>query len=262
VKARTTFIRATNPITIAGADGSTSGAGRFPIDNPEQLEKLRKLTSPEYLKIAKASQIWNYLTIYGVESKEIVGLSNQYDTDMERGIYNFVFGDSSSSSTGGRTDLIKDIKFVKVKKPGQREMMVERQLSGGNPDSLIELWNIFDIEMTMIGNNLFAPGKYIRITPQISGFGRGAGERSIVNELGLGGYYMVTNVSNDIGSDGQWTTNIAASWQSNGTEHTSAVSGRKLTPEEAAKLANDNDMTSDNIESQYTANPNQSPVVE
>jgi hypothetical protein len=262
VKARTTFIRATNPITIAGADGSTSGAGRFPIDNPEQLKKLRKLTSPEYLKIAKASQIWNYLTIYGVESKEIVGLSNQYDTDMERGIYNFVFGDSSSSSTGGRTDLIKDIKFVKVKKPGQREMMVERQLSGGNPDSLIELWNIFDIEMTMIGNNLFAPGKYIRITPQISGFGRGAGERSIVNELGLGGYYMVTNVSNDIGSDGQWTTNIAASWQSNGTNHTSAVSGRKLTPEEAAKLANDNDMTSDNIESQYTANPNQSPVVE
>ena len=261
IRARTTFIRANNPILVGSSrtlsDGHTISFnrtyGRLGIDKKEDLDRFKSYTDPNILKLAKASQIWNYLTIYGVETKEIVGLKNSYEKDTENGVYNFVFGDSSSSSTGGRTDLIKDIKFVKVKAAGQREMMVQRQMSGGNPNSVIELWNIFNIEMTMVGNNLFAPGKYIRISPIISGFGRGGNEKSIIQELGLGGYYMVTSVSNDINSSGEWTTNVTAAWQSNGGDRTSKASGRTLTPEEAAALATSANMNSGNEDAQFSA---------
>ena len=253
IRARTTFIRTSNPIFVEHESLQSRTYGRMRISKKEDLDRLKSYTDPNILKLAKASQIWNYLTIYGVETKEIVGLKNNYEKDTENGVYNFVFGDSSSSFTGGRTDLIKDIKFVKVKSAGQREMMVQRQMSGGNPNSVIELWNIFNIEMTMIGNNLFAPGKYIRISPIISGFGRGGNERSIIQELGLGGYYMVTSVSNDINSSGEWTTNVSAAWQSNGGDRTSKASGRTLTPEEAAALATSANMNSGNEDAQFSA---------
>ena len=114
-------------------------------------------------------------------------------------------------------------------------MMVERQLAGASSNQNIELWNIFNVEMTMIGNNLLAPGKHIYIEPVISGFSYLPDERGVLNELGLGGYYLVTEVSNEI-DNGNWTTSVSADWQSNGITNISPTSNMPISAEKAEKI--------------------------
>ena len=220
-----------------GAVGIESLQGRFDISNKDVMDEFRKLLDANTLKQARAEDIWTYMVIYGAQTDDITGLTSTYESDMEKGIYHFTFGDASSASstTGGRTDLIKDIKFVKVKKAGQREMMVERQLAGASSNQNIELWNIFNVEMTMIGNNLLAPGKHIYIEPVISGFSYLPDERGVLNELGLGGYYLVTEVSNEI-DNGNWTTSVSADWQSNGITNISPTSNMPISAEKAEKI--------------------------
>ena len=249
VKVRTAFIRTSNPILLSsrqsdemsieerGKAKNKISAGRFDLTIPDNINKMRSLTDPNILKQAKAKDIWNYLFVYGVQEKNIAGITATYEGDMEKGIYHFTYGDSSSAGTGGRTDLIKDIKFIKVKKSGQREMMVERHLKGGRSEGFLEIFNIFDIEMTMIGNNLLHPGKHIYIRPVISGFTRLTEERSIITQLGLGGYYMITEVSNEISSTGEWVTNVKAAWQSNGGGNIIRPAGKTLSQEEVDKLS-------------------------
>jgi hypothetical protein len=205
--------------------------GRYDMDNDSvgALEAIRTRTDPLQLKLAKTEDIWNYMYVYGTETKNITGLSNNVETDMKRGVYHFTFGDFTNlTGTGNRTDLIKDIKFVKVKKSGQREMMVERNMQGGNIDSNKELWNTFDVEMTMIGNNLLHPGKHIYVNAVVSGFGRTIEEYSILSELGMGGYYLVTDVSNEINETGEWVTSVKAAWQSNGFINVSRSKGSSV----------------------------------
>ena len=251
VRVRTSFIRTNNPILLGGSssDGAVVSieekgkasnklsAGRYDLNVPDNVENMRKLTDPNIIKQAAAKNIWHYLFIYGVQEKNIAGITATYEGDMEKGIYHFTYGDSSSAGTGGRTDLIKDIKFIKVKKTGQREMMVERQLKGGRSGGFLEIFNIFDVEMTMVGNNLLHPGKHIYIRPVISGFSRLTEERSIVTQLGLGGYYMVTDVSNEIGPTGEWQTSVKAAWQSNGGGNIIRPAGKTISQEEVDKLS-------------------------
>jgi len=248
VKVKTTFLRTSNPILLSPATEEASvdqkgkaenklASGRYDLTNPDNIKKIRKLTDPNFIKQAKASQIWHYLFVYGIQENNIAGITATYEGDMKKGIYHFTYGDSSGSGTGGRTDLIKDIKFIKVKKSGQREMMVERHLKGGRSGGFLEIFNIFDIEMTMIGNNLLHPGKHIYIRPVIAGFSRLTEERSIIQQLGLGGYYMVTEVSNEIGSTGEWVTSVKAAWQSNGGGNIIRPGGKTISQSEADKLS-------------------------
>lgn len=215
--------------------------GRYDIDNEAvgALKSLRKMTSQQTLKLATASQVWNYLYVYGAETKNITGLANNYEKDMEQGVYHFTFGDATNlTRSGNRTDLIKDIKFVKVKKSGQREMMVEKQMQGGAISSNTELWNVFNVEMTMIGNNLLAPGKHFYVNPLVRGFDREGKERSILSELGMGGYYMATDVSNEIGDNGEWVTRVNGAWQSNGIANAANAEGKAITVAEKEAIEN------------------------
>jgi len=266
IKCRTSFITTSNAVTtdmgyppgtddlipnFEGMPGNTSGyaaqdgfeasltpyEGVVDLNYPAQMYAMRDRLDPNILTVAKADQIWTYTMIHGVERNNITGYASNYKKDMEKGIYHFTFGDSNhpDASTGGRKDLIKDIKFTKVKKQGQREMMIERQMVGGVNNQHLELWSIFDVQMTMIGNNLLAPGKHIYINPVISGFTNLPSEAGILSELGLGGYYMVTEVSNEI-ENGNWTTSVVAAWQSNGITNIRTPVNKSLTQSEAEKL--------------------------
>lgn len=211
---------------------------RLQMNHPETAKGVQKILKSSSVKDIDPNLVWNYIFVFGSQSKMLSGVGS-YDKDMQNGVYHFTFGDASSPSggAGGRTDLIKDIKFTKVKKPGQREMMVERQMSGGGVDPYIELWNIFDVSITMVGNNLLRPGKHIHITPAVSGFGSPGGERTISSELGLGGYYLVTSVSNTFeGSSGEWTTQVQAAWQSSSGIYRSQGAGQQITPEDQASI--------------------------
>ena len=67
--------------------------------------------------------------------------------------------------------------------------------------------------MSLEGNALFFPGMYLYLDPSTAGFGSIKSSKSLSRVLGLGGYYMVLSVRNQIDGTG-WTTNIHAIWQS------------------------------------------------
>ena len=67
-----------------------------------------------------------------------------------------------------------------------------RNLEEGNPFK--QLWSIFDINLTFIGNNLIYVGNTIYLDPTISGLGSPYKEGTVSNLMGLGGYYLVTSV--------------------------------------------------------------------
>ena len=127
------------------------------------------------------------------------------DKDTAKGIYHFYIG----SDRG----LVKEIKFRKTQMKYFTEMMVEKSFKE-NKEGL-QLWNIFDVDMTMVGNSLLRPGMLFYINPTLTGMGDPRNFNSTARSLGLGGYYLTTSVSNTM-SDKGWTTNITGKWQSSG----------------------------------------------
>ncbi len=147
----------------------------------------------------------NILMFYGADGRINKKWNGRRGYDQARGIYHFYIGKDRG--------LVKEVKFTKNKAKYQTEMMVERQMSSN--EEYLELWSIFDIQLTMIGNSLLRPGMHIFLNPDVAAFG------TLSKALGLGGYYMVVSVSNSIGKDG-WETSVIAKWVSGGANAASS----------------------------------------
>ena len=205
-------------LNLGFSDNLTPNASsRVSMNNPSVKEAVREavnITSSTRGK-SGAKNLWNYFFLHGAQNKVLTGLGRSKDEDIANGIYHFSFGGGSLNQENpkrGRTDITESIQFTKVKQTGQREMMVDRYMNADGSDQNIELWSVFDVEVTMIGNNLLTPGKFIYIQPRA---GLLAGNSPVAAELGLGGYYLVTNVSHEIlGEAFYWRTKIKAAWQS------------------------------------------------
>ena len=175
------------------------------------------------VKNTKPDQRWNYVVFYSNDGRIPNGWNGKEDQDMEKGIFHF--------RPGIDRGLVKKVSFRKNKKPGFTTMMVERAFSE-NKESL-QLWAIFDIELTLIGNTLLKPGMHVYLDPSTIGMGSPQTLRSFSRSIGLGGYYLVTSVSNSI-SDGEWETNIIAKWVSSGSSSGSVkVASRKASVSQA-----------------------------
>ena len=74
----------------------------------------------------------------------------------------------------------------------------------------------YDASITIFGAPFIFPGMYIYIDPNMIGMGSGQGARDVSASrvLGLGGYYFINKVSNSISSDGNFETQLEASWNS------------------------------------------------
>ena len=147
----------------------------------------------------------NILMFYGADGRINKKWNGRRGYDQARGIYHFYIGKDRG--------LVKEVKFTKNKAKYQTEMMVERQMSSN--EEYLELWSIFDIQLTMVGNSLLRPGMHIFLNPDVAAFG------TLSKALGLGGYYMVVSVSNSIGKDG-WETSVIAKWVSGGANAASS----------------------------------------
>ena len=231
---------------IQAAKGSK---GRLNLANPTIRNAFSDALAPGYYKtikgateVAISNKVWSYVLVHGAQNKVLSGIGEGVDQDYENGVYHFKFGGSNSdnpnSPVKGRTDITRAIQFEKVKQSGQREMMVERFMNQEGNDKNLELWSIFDVTVTMQGNNLFAPGKIIAIRPAVGVMGDDG--QNISAELGLGGYYLVTSVSNVYDAGGNWETVIKAAWQSglttNPTTNVVKSPGQKITNEELSAL--------------------------
>jgi hypothetical protein len=178
------------------------------------------------VKNSKPDQRYSYVMFYANDGRISNTWNGKRREDAKKGIFHF--------KPGVDRGLVKQVKFRKNKKPGFTTMMVERAFAE-NKESL-QLWAIFDIDLVMIGNTLLKPGMHIYIDPSTVGLGSPQSLSSFSRSIGIGGYYLVTSVSNTI-SDGDWETNVVAKWVTSGSASGStSAAAVKATAAEAKKV--------------------------
>jgi hypothetical protein len=132
-------------------------------------------------------------------------LSGNFKDDRENGVQHLYIGADRG--------ILKEANFSKNEQPFLRE--ARTQLNGLNP--LAQLAATYDVNLKLVGNTIFWPGQYVYISP--IGFGTGLGEPqtrgSISNQLGLGGYHLITNVQCYIES-GKFETSVKALFETSG----------------------------------------------
>jgi hypothetical protein len=133
------------------------------------------------------------------------------ERDFKNGIYHLYLGADRG--------LVKSVSFSKVSAQYLREARIQQESL--NP--LAQLAATYNVNLKLIGNTIFWPGQYIFVNP--IGFGNGLGlpdDRSsnkgfgsISNQLGLGGYHLITEVNNFIES-GKFETEVKALFEFSG----------------------------------------------
>jgi len=71
--------------------------------------------------------------------------------------------------------------------------------------SALQLRELYNVNIDMVGNNLHRNGQYIKVDPTAIGVGSFDSLGSIANAaqlLGIGGYYLVSSVSHTISRNG------------------------------------------------------------
>jgi hypothetical protein len=109
--------------------------------------------------------------------------------------------------------IVKEASFSKVDAPYLREARIQQDSL--NP--LAQLAATYNCTLKLIGNTIFWPGQYIYINPV--GYGSGLGQPDLLgspsNQLGLGGYHLITGVSCFI-EDGRFETEVKALFEFSG----------------------------------------------
>ena len=166
---------------------------------------LEQLCRQSHLSKRNANQRYYYNFIYVDEVGLPSTLTGDPVEDAKRGVYHFYIGTDRG--------LLKEASFSKAKKNFQAEVMAQRAVA--DEDEFAEIFNLFNIEMEMIGNTLLKPGQYVFLNPTLTGIGAETSKT-----LGLGGYFLVLSAQNSLSADG-WTTTIAA-------DSVSRVSSKKV----------------------------------
>ena len=141
------------------------------------LSKNQKPTIPTFI-------------LYSVDSRPLTG---DYDKDVSTGIYHYYLGAACG--------IAKKISFNRNDLPYYREGRLQRK----SALSAVQLRELYNASIQMVGNNLHKNGQYIYVNPIAIGAGSMQQKGSLPNLarlLGIGGYYMVTRVSHDISSAG------------------------------------------------------------
>lgn len=167
------------------------------------------LPYPSAVKAEKAESfpyLFIYVSSHGAKGfgPPSEGEGSREKRDAKLGTYHFRIG-----ADGG---LVKKINFKKSDQPFAREarMELEGELGGG---FLREKYNA-DVEM--FGNAIFRPGMHVYIDPATVGAGDPSQIKSIAAMLGLGGYFLTTNVKCAIES-GKFQTDLKCIWTSSGS---------------------------------------------
>ena len=133
---------------------------------------------------------------------------NEVD-DNDNGIAHFRYG----STTG----MMKSISFSKTPLEFAAE---ERYVREGSDNLLNQLAGRYEMQMSLVGNNMFIPGQYVYFDPVALGIGKSmtndGSSRSLANLMGLGGYHIITEVGCSI-APGKFETTIKALWETGGT---------------------------------------------
>lgn len=150
---------------------------------------------------------YDYLFIHA-NTKLHSKLTGDLQKDKELGIPHLRFGKA--------TGLLKSANFAKTNLEGLPE---SRMLKEGSTNMLNQVANVYTMDLSMVGNNLFRPGQYVYFDPVAMGIGKPwqeSGEvTSFSRKMGLGGYHLVTEVGSSI-SPGKFETSIKSLWETGG----------------------------------------------
>lgn len=148
------------------------------------------------------SSFYEYYTIYDEKyysdilsaQMDVIDEADRYYFNLAAGVPHFYIGADRG--------LLETLSFKKSSLG--EEIAVQRYLEGSPYQ---QLWAIFDVDATFIGNNLMSVGKNIYIDPTITGLGSPLKKGTVANIMGLGGYYMVTRVEHNYYP--KWKTKIS-----------------------------------------------------
>tara|TARA_R100001443_G_scaffold45943_3_gene58934 strand:+ start:1270 stop:6429 length:5160 start_codon:yes stop_codon:yes gene_type:complete len=143
--------------------------------------------------------------------------------DEENGTYHFHIGLNRG--------LMKNIKFSKSEMAYLREARYYNQGTYG----LLQLGAVHNVDIELFGNTIFYPGMEIFIDPRNFGGSHwdptvGGRNRSVANQLGIGGYHTITKVESTISPQG-YNTKLTALFQysGDGESRMMAIDGKTIT---------------------------------
>jgi len=159
------------------------------------------------------AESYNYFVIYvfdkGSNSLHFPDGSEfdtRYSRDFNKGIYHL--------ATGTDRGLVKSMNFSATTQKYYREARYESR--DFSPE--LQLSNVYDVNVSMLGNNLFFPGQRVYINP------RGLGSDLLgdpgtfgdpANTIGLGGYHIIKFINSTINKGG-FTTNLDCLFETSG----------------------------------------------
>ena len=153
-----------------------------------------KMQGPTLASFSDPSNENEYFIIYPEPDAEVpASRSGNKRKDFRDNIYHFQLGKDRG--------LIKDISFSRINVPFRQEALMTNQI--GLYD---ELRMPHNATVRMFGNTLFYPGSVLYIDPFSIGFGDPRDEMSAARDLGLGGYYIVTEVNTAFDNNGSFET--------------------------------------------------------
>ena len=156
------------------------------------------LIAPDDLTTEKETT--NYLYIY---SKQLgCELTGKIIDDLKNGIYHFYIGQTEG--------IHKSIKFKRIDQPYLKEARATKE------DSFVlgQLREVYNVDLTTVGNTVFYPGMVIYIHPPIE-FGAVTEKNNFAYLMGIGGYYSVIKVQSVIDQD-KFETSLECVYLSSG----------------------------------------------
>ena len=197
----------------SGLEATVKAKGVHALSSTPQTPAFKKSIPPGIPGASgQPANPYQYLIIQ-VSEQSPSNLAGNYAADVDKGIIHLGYGRDRG--------LLKNVSFQKT---NQEYLPEARYASEGN-FVFNQLANVYDATFTMVGNNLFSPGKYIYFDTSDQGMGSpperiedssgNVTHRSWANIMGLGGYHLVTEISNTIDRNG-YNTNVKARWTTSG----------------------------------------------
>ncbi len=222
------MLRRAGPLEAAGLPAPEGVVERKVIDFDSiksNLDGESDLLFPEPGSPVSADDMYHYILLKPTNVKSMplasapANLTERYRQDYERGIYHLAIGQPDG--------ILKGVTFSKSNIKGLQS--VRFVLSDDDPYA--QLGEVHNVDIRMIGNSLFDPGKTLFLNPRSMGssllgdptYGAAPGgvPRSYSNLMGIGGYFLITKVSSTI-TNGNYETTVTAYWNSAGDGERSA----------------------------------------
>jgi len=140
------------------------------------------------------ASIYNYLFI-SARNSFLGDRRSNIVRDTKAGIFHLFLGRDNG--------LVKTINFSKA----DQKYLEEVNLTKSNPNTKLELFRrIYNIQVELFGNSAFVPGQMVYVNADSI-----SKNSSTALSLGLGGYYVITEVSNSF-EGGAYNTSFKAIW--------------------------------------------------